>query len=132
MSGKGGSDPSNYNFVAADRQWTNLIVFEAEAAKKWANKWGFLVTQRDQIEAEQEKLRTKCRLLTPEHLKVRPASPISKYIKVEPSPAIPETTQGFIGWRSAIPGLELERYGGPKRGKWSFVRQMNWPEDSFD
>ncbi|XP_072094906.1 ciliary microtubule inner protein 1-like isoform X2 [Mobula birostris] len=111
---------------------TNLLKSETEAAKKWANRWGFLVTQRNQIEAEQEKLRNKCRLLTPEHLKVRPASPVSKYIQVAPSPAVPKTTQGLIGWRSGVAGLELERYGSSRQGKWSFLHQMKWPEDSID
>ncbi|XP_055507999.1 uncharacterized protein C20orf85-like [Leucoraja erinacea] len=129
---KTATDMKLYNFVAADTMWANSIRLETEAAKKWVNKWGFLVTQRDQIKAEQEKLRNKCRLLTPEHLKVRPASPISKYIKVGPSPAVPQTTQGLIGWRSAVPGLELERYGSPRRGKWSFLHQMKWPEDSIE
>ncbi|XP_069740925.1 ciliary microtubule inner protein 1-like isoform X2 [Narcine bancroftii] len=127
MAGRAGTD-----FVAADKQWTNSIRLETDAARKWANKWGFLVTQRDQIEAEQEKLKNKCRLLTPEHLKVKPASPISKYIEVGPSPAMPKTTQGFIGWRSAVAGLELERYGSVRRGKWSFLHQMKWPEDSIN
>ncbi|XP_072094925.1 uncharacterized protein [Mobula birostris] len=27
---------------------TNLLKSETEAAKKWANRWGFLVTQRNQ------------------------------------------------------------------------------------
>ncbi|XP_067904868.1 ciliary microtubule inner protein 1-like [Heterodontus francisci] len=128
----GRRDNKLYDFVAADRQWANEIILEADSARKWASRWGFLVTERDQIEAEQKKLRNKCRLHTPDHLKVRPASPISKYIKVGPSPAVPQTTQGFIGWRSAVPGLELERYGGPKLGKWSFLSQMKWPEDCVD
>uniref|UniRef100_UPI00398E8D20 uncharacterized protein n=1 Tax=Pristiophorus japonicus TaxID=55135 RepID=UPI00398E8D20 len=127
-----GTNPKTHNMVAADRQWIKEVILEADAAKKWANRWGFLVTQRDEIEAEQKKLRDKCRLLTPDHLKVRPASPISKYIQVGPSPAIPQTTQGLIGWRAAVPELKLERYGGPKRGKWSFIRQMKWPEDCVD
>ncbi|XP_038658888.1 uncharacterized protein C20orf85-like [Scyliorhinus canicula] len=131
MSGKG-ADAKLYDFVAADRQWTNAILLEADAARKWVNRWGFLVTERDQIVAEQEKLRNKCRLHTPDHLKVRPASPISKYIKVGPSPAVPQTTQGFIGWRSAVPELKLEKYAGPNRGKWSFLSQMKWPEDCID
>ncbi|XP_048464155.1 uncharacterized protein C20orf85-like [Rhincodon typus] len=114
------------------RKGTNAILLETDAAKKWVNKWGFLVTERDKIEAEQEKLRNKCRLHTPDHLKVRPASPISKYIQVGPSPPVPKTTQGLIGWRSAIPGLNLEQYKGPRRGKWSFLSQMKWPEDCID
>ncbi|XP_062887772.1 ciliary microtubule inner protein 1-like isoform X2 [Mobula hypostoma] len=132
MAGKSGTDIKIHNYVAADKQWTNLLKSETEAAKKWANRWGFLVTQRNQIEAEQEKLRNKCRLLTPEHLKVRPASPVSKYIQVAPSPAVPKTTQGLIGWRSGVAGLELERYGSSRQGKWSFLHQMKWPEDSID
>uniref|UniRef100_A0A4W3JCH9 Uncharacterized protein n=1 Tax=Callorhinchus milii TaxID=7868 RepID=A0A4W3JCH9_CALMI len=119
-----------FTFVFYSRK--NLIEFESESAKKWTNKWGFLITARDQIEAEEKQKRSTCRIETPEHLKVRPATPISKYIQVEPSPPVPKTTQGFIGWRSGIPELGLERFGSIKKVKLSFVNQMKWPEDCVD
>ncbi|GCC40682.1 hypothetical protein chiPu_0024547, partial [Chiloscyllium punctatum] len=28
---------------------TNAILLEADSAKKWVNRWGFLITERDQV-----------------------------------------------------------------------------------
>ncbi|XP_014811403.1 PREDICTED: uncharacterized protein C20orf85 homolog isoform X1 [Calidris pugnax] len=103
-------DPAqSCNFVARDNCWKKLIESELEAAKRWSHKWGFLKTPLEELTEDEKKENTKPKIQLPEHLQVRPVTPVEKYIKVNPSPPVPKTTQGFIGWRSAVPGLELER-----------------------
>uniref|UniRef100_A0A8C5WID7 Ciliary microtubule inner protein 1 n=1 Tax=Leptobrachium leishanense TaxID=445787 RepID=A0A8C5WID7_9ANUR len=74
-------------------------------------------------------MKEAARLATPEHLKIRPVTPLDVYIKVGPSPSVPQTTQGLIGWRSTIPDLQLERYGRSRFLKGDFCKQMNWPPE---
>ncbi|XP_063815129.1 ciliary microtubule inner protein 1 isoform X2 [Pseudophryne corroboree] len=73
----------------------------------------------------------KVQLKVPEHLQVRPVTPVETYIKVGPSPAIPQTTQGLIGWRSTIAELQLEHYGRSKYLKGDFCKSMNWPAEGL-
>ncbi|MEE6506442.1 hypothetical protein FKM82_007668 [Ascaphus truei] len=80
---------------------------------------------KDETEGKEERVRLK----TPEHLKVRPVTPVETYIQVGPSPAVPQTTQGLIGWRSTVPGLQLDRYGTSKYLKGDFCKKMNWPAE---
>ncbi|XP_071428862.1 ciliary microtubule inner protein 1 isoform X1 [Pithys albifrons albifrons] len=81
---------------------------EGDAAKRWSDKWGFLRTPLEELIGDEKKEDAKPKIELPEHLRIRPVTPVEKYIKVLPSPPVPKTTQGFIGWRSAVPGLELE------------------------
>ncbi|XP_075427765.1 ciliary microtubule inner protein 1 [Ascaphus truei] len=118
------------NFVAKDNIWKSHIKTEVESAKKWPGRWGFLATSykelvKDETEGKEERVRLK----TPEHLKVRPVTPVETYIQVGPSPAVPQTTQGLIGWRSTVPGLQLDRYGTSKYLKGDFCKKMNWPAE---
>ncbi|KAI6073881.1 hypothetical protein LUU34_00861200 [Aix galericulata] len=114
------------NFVAADNCWKRYIESELEAAKKWSHKWGFLKTPPELIEDE-KKEKTKPKIQLPEHLQIRPVTPVEKYIKVNPSPPVPKTTQGFIGWRSSVPGLELERCFEIQSSKGTFLKDLKWP-----
>ncbi|XP_047930608.2 ciliary microtubule inner protein 1 isoform X1 [Anser cygnoides] len=100
--------PQLRDFVAEDKCWKRYIESELEAARKWSHKWGFLKTPPELIEDE-KKEKTKPKIQLPKHLQIRPVTPVEKYITVNPSPPVPKTTQGFIGWRSSVPGLELER-----------------------
>uniref|UniRef100_A0A8C5TTM9 Chromosome 20 open reading frame 85 n=1 Tax=Malurus cyaneus samueli TaxID=2593467 RepID=A0A8C5TTM9_9PASS len=84
------------------------IESERDAAKRWADKWGFLKTPLEEVKLNEEKKVAKPKIELPDHLRVRPVTPVEKYIKVLPSPPVPKTTQGFIGWRSGIPELGLE------------------------
>lgn len=50
--------------------------------------------------------------------------------QVLPSPPVPQTTQGFIGWRSAVPGLNkcLELDDEIRSCKGAFARELCWPK----
>uniref|UniRef100_A0A8B9NZ46 Uncharacterized protein n=1 Tax=Accipiter nisus TaxID=211598 RepID=A0A8B9NZ46_9AVES len=52
--------------------------------------------------------------------------------EVIPSPPVPKTTQGFIGWRSAVPGLELERSFQIQSCKGTFFKDLKWPCEPSD
>ncbi|XP_036251925.1 ciliary microtubule inner protein 1 isoform X1 [Molothrus aeneus] len=86
----------------------NRVENERDAAKRWAEKWGFLKTPLEELLGPEKKEAAKPKLQLPDHLQVRPVTPVEKYIKVLPSPPVPKTTQGFIGWRSGVPALALE------------------------
>ncbi|XP_009075821.1 PREDICTED: uncharacterized protein C20orf85 homolog, partial [Acanthisitta chloris] len=81
---------------------------ELEAERKWSDKWGFMQAALKELLEEEKKENAKPKIELPEHLQIRPVTPVEKYLKVNPSPPVPKTTQGFIGWRSGVPGLELE------------------------
>uniref|UniRef100_A0A8C3RMG4 Chromosome 20 open reading frame 85 n=1 Tax=Chelydra serpentina TaxID=8475 RepID=A0A8C3RMG4_CHESE len=81
---------------------------------------------------DERKEPTKPKIELPEHLQIRPVTPVEKYIKVYPSPPIPKTTQGFIGWRSSVPGLELERYYQVRSCKGAFHKDLKWPDEPSD
>ncbi|CAN8191454.1 unnamed protein product [Coccothraustes coccothraustes] len=98
------------NFIAKDNNWKNRVKNERDAAKRWAEKWGFLKTPLEELLGHEKKEAAKPKLQLPDHLQVRPVTPVEKYIKVLPSPPVPKTTQGFIGWRSGVPELALEHY----------------------
>uniref|UniRef100_A0A8C0VHG1 Uncharacterized protein n=1 Tax=Cyanistes caeruleus TaxID=156563 RepID=A0A8C0VHG1_CYACU len=86
----------------------NRVESERDSAKRWAEKWGFLKTPLEELIGDEKKGDAKPKLQLPDHLRVRPVTPVEKYIKVLPSPPVPKTTQGFIGWRSGVPELALE------------------------
>ncbi|KAM4691229.1 ciliary microtubule inner protein 1 [Rhinophrynus dorsalis] len=121
------------NYVAQDRIWKAHIETEMETAKNWPANWGFLTTShKELLKNEVEEKKKRVRLETPEHMRVRPVTPVEMYIKVAPSPAVPPTTQGLVGWRSTIPELQLERYGRSRYLKGDFFKQMNWPAEGMD
>jgi hypothetical protein len=66
----------------------------------------------------------------PPHLRIPPATPISKYLKVNPSPPVPPTDGKMIGWRSGQGSLNLERYGRYVRPMPSILRQLKWPPEA--
>ncbi|KAM4622890.1 ciliary microtubule inner protein 1 [Discoglossus pictus] len=118
-----------YSYVAQDRIWKAHVETEMETTKRWPKRWGFLATPYDQlVEDKHEKVELKI----PEHLQVRALTPVEKYIKVDPSPEVPKTTQGLVGWRSTIPQLQLERYGTSRYFKGDFCKQMKWPVEGLE
>uniref|UniRef100_A0A4W5PAR8 Uncharacterized protein n=1 Tax=Hucho hucho TaxID=62062 RepID=A0A4W5PAR8_9TELE len=118
------------NFVDQDEIWKVHVKIELESAKAWPNKWGFLTTSYKETQEQSHKLKEVVRLELPQHLKTRPPSSPEKYIQVGPSPPIPQTTQALIGWRSAVPELQLERYGKVQCGKKSFLKELGWAFDA--
>ncbi|KAM6319279.1 ciliary microtubule inner protein 1 [Podargus strigoides] len=120
------------NFVARDDFWKKYIETELETASRWSEKWGFLKTAPEELTEDKKKVNTQPKIQLPDHLQVRPVTPVEKYIKVNPSPPVPKTTQGFIGWRSAVPGLELERGFQIHSCKGAFARELKWPCEPSD
>ncbi|KFP77802.1 Uncharacterized protein C20orf85, partial [Apaloderma vittatum] len=52
--------------------------------------------------------------------------------QVIPSPPVPKTSQGFIGWRSAVPKLGLERGFQIQSCKGTFFKDLKWPCEASD
>ncbi|XP_040204035.1 uncharacterized protein C20orf85 homolog [Rana temporaria] len=119
------------SFVAQDMICKSHVKKEKEAAKKWPEEWGFLTTPFTEVTDEEKEQHRKLRLEVREHLRVRPATPVENFIKVDPSPAVPQTTQGLVGWRSTVPSLQLERYGKTKHPKGDFCKRMNWSAEGI-
>ncbi|XP_065610140.1 ciliary microtubule inner protein 1 [Cyrtonyx montezumae] len=118
--------------VAEDNSWKRRVENELENARRWSQKWGFLKTALEELIEDEKKEETKPKIQLPEHLRIRPVTPVEKYIKVNPSPPVPKTTQGFIGWRSAVPELQLEYCFQIRSCKGAFFKDLNWPREPSD
>uniref|UniRef100_A0A803TLI8 Ciliary microtubule inner protein 1 n=1 Tax=Anolis carolinensis TaxID=28377 RepID=A0A803TLI8_ANOCA len=134
---------SNHNFVRLFLKTYKCLYFsvsirkdhietEREAARRWPSRWGFLLTSVEELLKDEEKQPPKPKIPLPQHLQIRPVTPVEKYIKIHPSPPVPQTTQGFIGWRSTVPGLELERYYQIRSNKGAFYKDLKWPNEPTD
>ncbi|XP_076449412.1 ciliary microtubule inner protein 1-like [Babylonia areolata] len=129
------SSVAGCNFVANDQIWKDHVGQETSATKSWPENWNFLTTKYDdlvkddfpnrkQAKARREKLEKEVMSL----VQVPPATPIEKYIKVDPSPSpYPQTASRQIGWRSTDKGLALEKYGKYAKPKGGLVNQLEWP-----
>ncbi|KAG8513294.1 putative protein C20orf85 [Galemys pyrenaicus] len=85
------------------------------------------------VQSQEEPSPAKPRVELPERFRIRPVTPVEKYIKVLPSPPVPKTTQGFIGWRSAVPGLNtyLEHDRETRSCKGAYARELGWPKQGI-
>uniref|UniRef100_A0A8D1B1F8 Ciliary microtubule inner protein 1 n=1 Tax=Sus scrofa TaxID=9823 RepID=A0A8D1B1F8_PIG len=85
------------------------------------------------IKCEEEASTPKPRIELPERFRIRPVTPVEKYIQVLPSPPVPKTTQGFIGWRSGVPGLNkcLEHDCEIRSCKGAYAKELNWPKQGI-
>ncbi|XP_066518714.1 ciliary microtubule inner protein 1-like [Hoplias malabaricus] len=116
-----------YNYVDRDEIWKVHVNVELESAKVWYSKWGFLTDSYKETMMESKRLKdSMMKLELPQHLKTRPPTPPEKYIQVDHSPPVPQTTQALIGWRSTVPELQLERFGKVNCGKKSFLKELGW------
>ncbi|CAI5687236.1 unnamed protein product [Oreochromis niloticus] len=97
---------------------------EKHSAEVWPNKWGFLSEAYKEYEVESVKLKKAVKVELPQHLTTRPLTPPERYIHVSPSPPVPQTTQGMIGWRSGHSHLQLEKYGTVHHGRRSFLKDL--------
>ncbi|XP_062360998.1 ciliary microtubule inner protein 1 isoform X1 [Cinclus cinclus] len=70
------------NFIAQDNYWKKHVEKEEDAAKRWAEKWGFLKTSPEELIGDEKKEDAKPKLQLPDHLQIRPVTPVEKYIKV--------------------------------------------------
>ncbi|XP_038553636.1 uncharacterized protein C20orf85 homolog isoform X1 [Micropterus salmoides] len=118
------------NFVHQDEIWKAHVKVEKDSADVWPNKWGFLTKVYKEYMSESVKLKEAVRVELPHHLAARPPTPPEKYIKVDPSPPVPQTTQALIGWRSGHSHLQLEKYGVVHHGRRSFLKELGWPLDA--
>uniref|UniRef100_F6PTK4 Ciliary microtubule inner protein 1 n=1 Tax=Sus scrofa TaxID=9823 RepID=F6PTK4_PIG len=117
-----------------DEIWKYRLKAENEARQNWAQNWGFLTTPlKELIKCEEEASTPKPRIELPERFRIRPVTPVEKYIQVLPSPPVPKTTQGFIGWRSGVPGLNkcLEHDCEIRSCKGAYAKELNWPKQGI-
>ncbi|XP_001377639.1 uncharacterized protein C20orf85 homolog [Monodelphis domestica] len=130
MAQRVGTGADKLTFVAQDEIWKNRLETESKARQNWFKKWGFLTIPMEELLRREGDVPKppKPKIELPAHLRIRPVTPVEKYIKVLPSPPVPKTTQGFIGWRSTIPGLELERNYKIISCKGAYSKQLKWPE----
>ncbi|XP_025709205.1 ciliary microtubule inner protein 1 isoform X2 [Callorhinus ursinus] len=122
------------NLVAQDEIWKYRLKAETEARQNWAQNWGFLTTPLEELLKGEEKPPTpKPKIELPERFHIRPVTPVEKYIKILPSPPIPKTTQGFIGWRSGVPGLNkcLEHDYEIRSCKGAYANELGWPKQGI-
>ncbi|KAM4841749.1 ciliary microtubule inner protein 1 [Thomomys bottae] len=115
------------NLVAQDEIWRYRLRAESEARQNWNQKWGFLTTPFEELISGEEFPAPKPKIQLPERFHIRPVTPVNKYIKVLPSPPVPKTTQGFIGWRSGVPGLNMSLQHDHEihSGKGSYARELH-------
>ncbi|KAF6087489.1 Low in Lung Cancer 1 [Phyllostomus discolor] len=128
------AEAERMNLVAQDQIWRCRLKAETEARQNWAQNWGFLTTPlQELIECEDKPPTPKPRIELPQSFRIRPVTPVEKYIKVLPSPPVPKTTQGFIGWRSGVPGLNkcLQQYEELRSCKGAYARELGWPEQGI-
>ncbi|EDL85112.1 rCG40914 [Rattus norvegicus] len=117
------------NLVAQDEIWKYRLKAESEARQNWPSKWGYLTTSmKELLEGDEEPHTPKPKVELPSHFRVHPVSPLDKYIKILPSPPVPKTTQGFIGWRSGLPLYCLEKYTEIRSCKGAYARDLRWPK----
>nr|XP_048296822.1 uncharacterized protein C20orf85 homolog isoform X2 [Myodes glareolus] len=78
------------NLVAQDEIWRYRLKAEYEAQENWPTKWGYLTTSMEKLlEGEEEPHTPKPKIELPSHFRVRPVSPMDKYIKVRQAVFIP-------------------------------------------
>ncbi|KAK1156351.1 hypothetical protein AOXY_G26509 [Acipenser oxyrinchus oxyrinchus] len=121
------------NFVGQDQIWKDHVQMEMQAANAWPSTWGFIAqAYKEMVEDDMQMRKSRVKVDLPPHMQTRVPSPPEKYIKVDSSPKLPQTTQGFIGWRSAVPSLGLERFGKVHKGRTSFLKELKWPAEASD
>uniref|UniRef100_A0A8C3WK82 Ciliary microtubule inner protein 1 n=1 Tax=Catagonus wagneri TaxID=51154 RepID=A0A8C3WK82_9CETA len=122
------------NLVAQDQIWKYRLKAENEARQNWAQNWGFLTTPFEElIKCEEAASTPKPRIELPERFRIRPVTPVEEHTQVLPSPPVPKTTQGFIGWRSGVPGLNkcLEHDCEIRSCKGAYAKELNWPKQGI-
>ncbi|CAK7320270.1 Uncharacterized protein C20orf85 [Vulpes lagopus] len=71
------------NLVAQDEIWKYRLKAEGEARQNWAQNWGFLTTPVEELlKGEEEPPTLKPKIELPQRFRIRPVTPVEKYIKV--------------------------------------------------
>ncbi|VDP99708.1 unnamed protein product [Trichobilharzia regenti] len=114
--------------------WRIHVENEARTAKVFESKYGYMKGPLNKIIEDEIHLlvdKDRPRISDLIHEPVLSVEPLSKYIKVLPSPQpIPKTTNGMIGWRSQHPDYWLDRYGRYGRCKRDIIKVFNWPNET--
>ncbi|XP_061486251.1 ciliary microtubule inner protein 1 isoform X3 [Rhineura floridana] len=76
------SQKNKLNFVAEDQIWKDHVETEHIAARRWPKRWGFLLTPAEELIKGEKKQPAKPKIPLPEHLQIRPVTPVEKYIKL--------------------------------------------------
>ncbi|MED6241070.1 hypothetical protein ATANTOWER_023215 [Ataeniobius toweri] len=118
------------NFVHQDEIWKAHIKIEKDSGESWPNNWGFLTVAYKEYEMKSVKLKEALKTMLPPDQTIRPLTPPQKNIHVGSSPAVPVTTQAFIGWRSGSSHLQMEKYSTVHHGRRSFLKDLGWPPDA--
>ncbi|CAL8089469.1 unnamed protein product [Calicophoron daubneyi] len=130
-SGIGEQQPLD-NKVAKEIIWKSRIATEEKTSRLYDSRFGVLkgpITKfaEDEMEDLVDKNRPRIADLLGERSDA--PEPMSKYIKVLPSPKpVPPTSAGIIGWRCTDPAYWLERYGRYTRNLPLIYKQLKWPE----
>ncbi|KAK5616977.1 hypothetical protein CRENBAI_005454 [Crenichthys baileyi] len=106
------------------------IKIEKDSGESWPNNWGFLTVAYKEYEMKSVKLKETLKMVLPPDQTIRPLTPPQKHIHVGPSPAVPVTTQAFIGWRSGSSHLQMEKYSTVHHGRRNFLKDLGWPPDA--
>ncbi|XP_013962369.1 ciliary microtubule inner protein 1 isoform X3 [Canis lupus baileyi] len=70
------------NLVAQDEIWKYRLKAEGEARQNWAQNWGFLTTPVEELlKGEEEPPTLKPKIELPQRFRIRPVTPVEKYIK---------------------------------------------------
>ncbi|XP_077785439.1 ciliary microtubule inner protein 1 isoform X2 [Podarcis muralis] len=72
---------SKLNFVAENQIWKDHVETENIAARRWPQRWGFMLTPVEELLKDEKKPPAKPKIPLPEHLQIRPVTPVETYIK---------------------------------------------------
>ncbi|XP_017591373.1 PREDICTED: uncharacterized protein C20orf85 homolog, partial [Corvus brachyrhynchos] len=119
------------NFIAQDDNWKKRVESEGDAAKRWADKWGFLKTPLEELIGDEKKEDAKPKIQLPDHLQVRPVTPVEKYIKVNFANRL--ILQKSYGWsfRTAHTEMLLDLIPSHQSQRWKQVSPTSATKDVF-
>uniref|UniRef100_A0A8C4EWD8 Uncharacterized protein n=1 Tax=Dicentrarchus labrax TaxID=13489 RepID=A0A8C4EWD8_DICLA len=109
------------------------VKVEKDSAEVWPNKWGFLTETYKEVNMQTHTAPYCSKSTTTRSLDVEKKHQITNISYkelVSPSPAVPQTTQALIGWRSGPSDFQLEKYCTVHHGRRSFLKELGWPFDS--
>lgn len=123
--GKGAQkDPVSIDEIQKDHVRKEIV-----ASKHWASKFQYYKDENIKMQEEMKALQAETSHLAEETSDWRESLPVAR---PEPSPKMPTTTAGRIGWRSSLQQYKLEIYGDHgncRRG--DIVKKFEWPSEGL-